>query len=106
MSTYTPKIGDVIKMRSWHGIVLDVFRSDAHKTVLQVQTARNIFRKLGPELIEVDLAPEHITLATLEDLHREIALHREMQENALQQFLSQAEHNGQQILAYYPQNPS
>ncbi|MBE7474582.1 MAG: hypothetical protein DPW09_15175 [Anaerolineae bacterium] len=90
MSTYTPQVGDVIKMRSWHGIVLDIFRSDANKTVLQVQTVRNIFRKLGPELIEVDLAPEHIAPATLEDLHREIALHREMQENALQQFISQA----------------
>ncbi|MBI1879080.1 MAG: hypothetical protein HYR94_12820 [Chloroflexi bacterium] len=89
--SYTPKVGDIIKMRSWHGIVLDVYRNEAGKTVLQVQTVRNIFRKLGPELIELDLAPEHITLATLEDLHREIALHRETQENALKQFIGQAE---------------
>lgn len=88
---YHPKVGDVIKMRSWHGIVLDVYRNEAGKTVLQVQTIRNIFRKLGPELIEVDLAPEHIVPATIEDLHQEIALHREIQESALEKFLSYAE---------------
>ena len=47
--SYLPKVGDIIKMRSWHGIVLDVYRNEAGKTVLQVQTVRNIFRKLGPE---------------------------------------------------------
>ncbi len=51
---YMPKPGDVIKMRSWHGIVLDVYKNKAGKTILQVQTIRNIFRKLGPELIEID----------------------------------------------------
>jgi hypothetical protein len=89
--SYLPKAGDIIKMRSWHGIVLDIYRSNTGKTVLQVQTVRNIFRKLGPELIEIDLAPEHITPATLEELQQEISLHREMQENALKQFLAQAE---------------
>ncbi len=54
----------IIKMRSRHGVVLDVFQNQAGKTILQVQTVRNIFRKLGPELIEVDIAPEHITPAT------------------------------------------
>jgi hypothetical protein len=91
MMSYVPKVGDIIKMRSWYGIVLEVYRSEAGKTVLQVQTVRNIFRKLGPELIEVDLAPEHIAPATIEDLRREIALHQEMQENTLKKFLSYAE---------------
>ena len=89
--SYLPKVGDIIKMRSWHGIVLDIYRNEAGRTVLQVQTVRNIFRKLGPELIEVDLAPEQIVLATLEDLRQEISLHQEMQENALKKFLSYAE---------------
>ena len=88
---YLPKVGDIIRMRSWHGIVLDVYQNKAGKTVLQVQTIRNIFRKLGPELIEVDLAPEHIAPATIEDLYQEIALHQEMQESALKKFLSYAE---------------
>ena len=69
---YLPKSGDIIKMRAWHGIVLDVFKNDRGRTVLQVQTVRNIFRKLGPELIEVDIAPDQITPATLQDLLNEI----------------------------------
>lgn len=88
---YLPKVGDIIKMRSWHGIVLEIYRNEAGKTVLQVQTVRNIFRKLGPELIEVDIAPEQIVPASLEDLHQEIGLHQEMLENSLEKFLSYAE---------------
>lgn len=87
----TLKVGDIIKMRAWHGIILDVYHNDAGKTVLQMQTVRNIFRKLGPELIEVDLAPEHIAPATIEDLHQEIAVHREILETTLEQFIRQTE---------------
>lgn len=85
--TYQPKPGDVIRMRAWHGIVLDVFRNEAGKTILRVQTVRNIFRKLGPELIEVDIAPDQITAATTEDLLNEIALHQKMQKEVIEQFL-------------------
>jgi hypothetical protein len=46
-SDYNPQVGHIIKMRSWHGVVLDVFKNEAGKTVIQVQTVRNIFRKLG-----------------------------------------------------------
>ncbi len=88
---YKPKVGDIIKLRSWHGIVLDVYQNEAGKTVLQVQTVRNIFRKLGPELIEVDIAPEHIMPATIEDLRQEIALHQEMQATALKKFMRYVE---------------
>ena len=84
--TQTLQIGDIIKMRSWHGIVLDIFQNTHGKTVLRVQTVRNIFRKLGPELIEVDLAPEQITRATASDLQKEIELHQQMLNHALQEF--------------------
>ena len=88
---YLPKPGDIIKMRTWHGIVLDVFKNVDGRTVLRVQTVRNIFRKLGPELIEVDIAPDQITPATRQDLLNEIALHRKMQEEVIEQFLGQIE---------------
>lgn len=68
-----PKIGSVIRMYNWHGIVLDVLTGATGKTVLYVQTARNIFRGKNPEHIEVDLAPGAISQATLEDLEQEIA---------------------------------
>jgi hypothetical protein len=82
---HPPEVGQIIKMRSWHGRVLDKFQSPEGKTVLRVQTARNVFRGLPPEFIEFDLDPEHITPATLEDLDGEIHQHREMLEYRLQQ---------------------
>jgi len=86
-SAYLPQVGEVIKMRSWHGVVLEVFRSTQGHTVLRVQTARNIFRKLGPEFIEVELAPEQISPASLSDLQQEIALHQQLQARAIAELL-------------------
>ena len=91
MMNYLPKPGDIIKMRAWHGIVLDVFQNELGQTVLRVQTVRNIFRKLGPELIEIDIAPDQITPATREDLLNEIALHQKMQKEVVEQFLDNLE---------------
>jgi len=91
MMNYLPKPGDIIKMRAWHGIVLDVFQNEMGQTVLRVQTVRNIFRKLGPELIEIDIAPDQITPATREDLLNEIALHQKMQKEVIEQFLDNLE---------------
>ena len=68
----SPKVGDIIRMRSWHGVVLDVFKNEAGKTILRVQTARNVFRRLNPEFIELDLAPDAIEAATINDLQAEI----------------------------------
>lgn len=91
MMDYLPKPGDIIKMRAWHGIVLDVFQNEMGQTVLRVQTVRNIFRKLGPELIEIDIAPEQIIPATKADLLNEIALHQKMQKEVIEQFLAYLE---------------
>ncbi len=87
--SYIPQVGEIIRMRSWHGVVLDVFKSESGRFVVRIQTVRNIFRKLGPELIELDLAPDQIMPATREDLENEIALHRRMQEDALLDLLKQ-----------------
>lgn len=80
---YQPKVGDIIKMQWWHGVVLKVFKNEAGGTVLQVQTVRNVFRGYGPEFIEVEIAPEAISPATEADLEREINQLREVRENGL-----------------------
>lgn len=77
-----PKVGDIVRMRSWHGVVLDVFKNETGKTILRVQTARNVFRRLNPEFIELDLAPELIEVATIADLQAEI--------ESYQQFLNRS----------------
>ena len=84
---YQPKVGDVIKMHSWHGVVLNVFTSETGGTVLQVQTARNVFRGYPPEFIEVEAAPDAIQLATRADLEDEISYLQRMRDIGLKQML-------------------
>jgi hypothetical protein len=84
---YKPKAGDVIKMHSWHGVVLEVFASEMGRTVLQVQTARNVFRGYPPEFIEVEAAPEAIAPAKRADLEKEINHLQSMREIGLKQML-------------------
>ena len=88
--TLPPKVGDIIRMRSWHGVVLDVFSNEAGRTILRVQTVRNIFRRLNPEFIEFDLAPEAIAPATMADLQAEIAQYQELLDNALVALIERA----------------
>lgn len=84
---YQPNVGDVIKMYSWHGVVLNVFTSQTGGTVLQVQTARNVFRDYPPEFIEVEAAPEAIQLASRADLEEEITCLQRMRDIGLKQML-------------------
>ncbi len=85
---YHPKAGDVIKMHSWHGVVLKVFTNAEGGAVLQVQTARNVFRGYPPEFIEIEAAPNAITPATRADLETEIRYLQRMREIGLQQMLA------------------
>ncbi len=62
-----PQVGDVIRIRSWHGVVLDVFTDEAGKPILRVQTVRNIFHRLNPEFCRVRFSatryfPSHCSL--------------------------------------------
>lgn len=79
-----------MKMRSWHGVVLDVFTNDANKVILRVQTVRNIFRRLNPEFIEFDLAPDMISLATMEDLQTEIERYQQLLNGSIDELVEKA----------------
>ena len=85
--SYQPKVGDIIKMHNWHGVVLKVFVNDTGGLVLQVQTVRNVFRGYPPEFIEVEAAPEAITQATQADLEAEIDYWQRMREIGLKQMM-------------------
>ncbi len=89
-----PKVGDIIRMRSWHGVVLDVFTNEAGKTILRVQTVRNVFRRLTPEYIEFDLAPDTISPATGDDLKTEIEQYRSFLDDSLEQLFTGIQTNG------------
>ena len=83
-----PKVGDIIRMRSWHGVVLDVFQNETGRTVLRVQTVRNVFRRLNPEFIEFDLAPDMIEPATLADLQAEIENYQRFLDNSISELVA------------------
>jgi hypothetical protein len=72
-------------MRAWHGVVLDKFVNQQGNTILKVQTARNVFRRLNPEFIEYDLAPDVIEIATVQQLQDEIAGYMETLNKSLQE---------------------
>ncbi|MCB0192155.1 MAG: hypothetical protein KDJ65_09440 [Anaerolineae bacterium] len=90
-----PKVGDIIRMRSWHGVVLDVFKNDAGKTILRVQTVRNIFRRLNAEFIEFDLAPDMIEVATMADLQAEIENYQQFLDNSVNELIKCSQVNTQ-----------
>lgn len=81
-------IGNVIKINSWHGVVLETHYDTQNRlSVIQVQTARNIFRGYGPEYLDVRLMPEAIEPASLADLQREIETHQRMLNGAIERLL-------------------
>ena len=89
-----PQVGQIIRLRSWHGVVLDVFTNEVGKTILRVQTVRNVFRRLTPEFIEFDLAPEAIEAASLEDLQAEVASYEAVLQQSIRELVDRAKRNG------------
>jgi hypothetical protein len=73
--------------------VLDVFTNEAGKTILRVQTVRNVFRRLNPEFIELDLAPDAIELASLDDLQAEVASYEAVLQQSIRELVGQASMN-------------
>ena len=89
-----PQVGEIIRLRSWHGVVLDVFTNEVGKTILRVQTVRNIFRRLNPEFIEFDVAPEAIEAASMEELEAEVANYEEVLQASLRELVGHVKRNG------------
>lgn len=82
-------VGNVVKIQNWFGVVLETHvDKDGNLSVIQVQTARNIFRGFGPEYIDIRLQPDAIQLATEADLQEEIKKHQRLQNAALNRMLS------------------
>lgn len=84
-------MGSVVKIHSWHGVVLEIHYDTQNRlSIIQVQTARNIFRGYGPEYLDVRLMPEAIELASLADLQQEIETHRRLLNGAVERMIGAA----------------
>lgn len=66
------------------------FTNDAGKTILRVQTVRNIIRRLYPEFIEFDLAPDAIEPASLDDLQAEVASYKAVLQQSIRELVGHA----------------
>lgn len=81
--------GSVVKIYNWHGVVLETHYDTQNRlSIIQVQTARNIFRGHGPEYLDVRLMPEALELATLADLQQEIETHRRLLDGAVERMMN------------------
>ncbi|MCZ7671780.1 MAG: hypothetical protein M5U34_33955 [Chloroflexi bacterium] len=81
-------VGDVVKIHNWYGVVFEThFDANDVLSIIQVQTARNIFRGHGPEYIDVRMMPDAIQAATLADLEHEIQNHQRLLNGALERML-------------------
>lgn len=86
---FIPKVGDVVKIQNWYGVVLDItYTADNKPAVLQVQTPRNVFRNMGPEFIDIRLAPDKIEPATRADLEQEITFRRKLLEASISDMIA------------------
>lgn len=65
----------------------------AGKTILRVQRARNVFRRLNPEFIEFDLAPDAIKPASLDDLMAEVASYEGVLQQSIREWVAHARWN-------------
>ena len=80
--------GSVIKIHNWHGVVLETHYDTQNRlSIIQVQTARNIFRGYSPEYLDVRLMPEAIELASLADLQQEVETHYSLLNSAIARML-------------------
>ncbi len=50
-----PQKGEIILMNKVTGVVVDIYENAEGKAILRVQTPRNVYRKLGPDLIDFEV---------------------------------------------------
>ena len=77
-----PQPGSVIRFGPWHGVVLDVFKSDTSgKHILQIMFAKNIYKQQPAELhVYEDLRGGLLLPSSREALDEEL---KRLNENAL-----------------------
>lgn len=71
-----------------------MLKNENGKTILRVQTARNVFRRLNPEFIELDLAPKQIEAATIADLQAEIENYQQVLNRSITELIGCSQAHG------------
>ncbi|MDX1520954.1 MAG: hypothetical protein R3264_04965 [Anaerolineae bacterium] len=88
---YLPKVGDVVGIYNWFGVILAThFDEEGNLSILEVQTPRNLFRNLNPELIDYRQNPEAIRRASRADLEQEIEMRQKMLDSNIEALVKAA----------------
>ena len=74
------KVGIILKIHNWYGVVLEVHRDSAtgDVSVLRVQTTRNVLRGYGPEYIDIRMNPEAVEIGKMDELVRDLEERRQL----------------------------
>ncbi len=80
-----PAVGQLVRVGSWVGVVVDVFMSDASdKHIVRINFVKNIYKQQPPELHILEDIENVLTAATAEDLQQEIERYEKRKEDELE----------------------
>lgn len=80
------KPGELVSYRGiWHGIILDVFKSEYSNTILlRIRFVKNVYKRQMYDVIEYD--PDALTPTTLEKIKEQIEYNERQKESELASF--------------------
>ncbi len=80
-----PTVGQLVRVGSWVGVVVDVFTSDASdKHIVRINFVKNVYKQQPPELHILEDIENVLTIATAEDLQQEIERYEKRKEEELE----------------------
>jgi len=86
-----PAVGQLIRVGSWVGVVIDVFTSEtSNKHIVRINFVKNIYKQQPPELHILDDIENVLTMATVQDLEKEIERYEKRKQEELEALRDQA----------------
>ncbi len=80
-----PAVGQLVRVGSWVGVVIDVFMSEASdKHIVRINFVKNIYKQQPPELHILEDIENVLTAATAEDLQQEIERYEKRKQEELE----------------------
>ncbi len=80
-----PAVGQLVRVGSWTGVVLDVFMSEtSNKHIVRINFVKNIYKQQPPELHILDDIENVLTMATVQDLEQEIERYEKRKQEELE----------------------
>jgi hypothetical protein len=86
-----PAVGQLVRVGSWIGVVLEVFASEtSDKHIARINFVKNIYKQQPPELHILENIENVLTVATVQDLEQEIERYEKRKQEELEALRDQA----------------